>query len=136
MKSISVRDLARVADYPEQINDLRQTTYGNIRHKLVDIIIMAFRSVMCDYEDYGKMEEFGKLRLDFLKGFLELPNEIPDELGFWRILGCLAPPELQRGLENRLADVKTWTKGENKKVRLVNTGRKTIWGSGFHVVSV
>jgi hypothetical protein len=50
------------------------------------------------------MEEFGRLRLDLLKGFLELPNGIPDESAFQRVLQCLSPLELQKGLENQLAD--------------------------------
>jgi hypothetical protein len=54
MKTISIGDLARVADYPEQINDPRRTAYGNIRHKLADIIVIAFTAVLCGYEDYGK----------------------------------------------------------------------------------
>jgi hypothetical protein len=69
MKSISVHDPVQVANYPEQINDPQRTAYGNIRHKLVDIIVTAFTAVLCDYEDYGVMEEFGRLRLDLLKGF-------------------------------------------------------------------
>jgi hypothetical protein len=32
--------------------------------------------ILCGYEDYGEMEKFGRLGLDFLKGFLELPKGI------------------------------------------------------------
>jgi hypothetical protein len=76
--------------------------HGNIRHKLADIIVIAFTAVLCGYEDYGEMEEFGRLRQDLLKGFLELPEEIPDESAFRRVMGRLNPPGLQTGLENRL----------------------------------
>jgi hypothetical protein len=51
MKSISMRDLARVADYLEQINDPRRTAYGNIRHKLVDIIVITFTALLYFPED-------------------------------------------------------------------------------------
>jgi predicted transposase YbfD/YdcC len=98
MKSISAGDLARVVDYPEQIKDPRRTAYGNIRHKLADIIVIAFTAVLCMYEDYGEMEEFGRLRQDLLKGFLELPGGIPDESAFRRVLGSLNSLELQKGL--------------------------------------
>jgi predicted transcriptional regulator with HTH domain len=135
MKSISVRDLARVADYLEQIKDPRWTAYGNIRHKLVDIIVIAFTALLCGYEDYEEMEEFGRLRLDFLKSFLELPNGIPDESAFRRVLQCLNPLELQKGLENWLVDIKMRTKGASETARLVNIDEKTIRGSGFHVAS-
>ncbi|MDR2393115.1 MAG: hypothetical protein LBD93_03010 [Treponema sp.] len=42
MGSISIHDLARVIDYPEQINDPRRRAYGNIRHKPIDLIVIAF----------------------------------------------------------------------------------------------
>jgi predicted transposase YbfD/YdcC len=81
------------------------------------------------------MEEFGKLKLGLLKGFLELPNGISDESAFRRVLGCLNLPGLQKGLENWLADVTMRTKEENGTARLVNIDGKTIRGSGFHAVS-
>jgi predicted transposase YbfD/YdcC len=135
MGNISVRDLARVIDYLEAINDPRRTKYGNIRHKLIDIIVIAFTATLCGYEDYEEMEELGRLKLDFFKSFLELPNGIPDESAFRRVLQCLNPRELQEGLENWLIDIKARKKEEGGGARLVNIDGKTIRGSGFHVVS-
>jgi hypothetical protein len=89
-------------DYSGHINDLRRTAYGNIRHKLADIIVIAFTVVLCGYEDYGEMEEFGSLRQDLIQRGLELPNGIPDESAFRRVMGCLNPPGLQKGLETGL----------------------------------
>jgi hypothetical protein len=40
------------------------------------------------------MEEYGRLKLDFFKTFLELSNGIPDESAFWRVLQCLDLREL------------------------------------------
>jgi hypothetical protein len=71
--------------------------------------------VLCGYEEYEEIEEFGRLRLELLKGFLELLNGIPDEPAFRRVLGRLNLLELQKGLENRLVDVKAWTKEENEQ---------------------
>ncbi|MDR2660289.1 MAG: hypothetical protein LBC27_09955 [Spirochaetaceae bacterium] len=48
MAKISIRDLARVADFLDEINDPHRTKYGNIRHKLVDIIVTAFTAALCD----------------------------------------------------------------------------------------
>jgi hypothetical protein len=53
------------------------------------------------------MEEFGRLKPDFFKTFLELPNGIPDESAFRRVLQCLNPYQLKyiRGhwsIENQL----------------------------------
>ncbi|MDR1929113.1 MAG: ISAs1 family transposase, partial [Treponema sp.] len=135
MGKISIHELARVIDYLEEINDPRRTKYGNIRHKLIDIIVIAFTAALCGYEDYEEMEEFGRLKLDFFKTFLELPQGIPDESAFRRVLQCLDPRQLQEGLENWLTDVKVRTGREGEAGRLVNIDGKTIRGSGFHVVS-
>jgi hypothetical protein len=70
MAKISVRDLARVVDFLDELNDPRRTEYGNIRHKLVDIIVIAFTAVLCGYEYNEEMEELGRLKLDFFKQFL------------------------------------------------------------------
>jgi hypothetical protein len=61
--NISIHDLARVADCLDRINDPRRTAYGNIRHKLTGIIVIAFTAALCGYEDYEEMEEFGILFL-------------------------------------------------------------------------
>jgi hypothetical protein len=131
MGNISVQDLARVIDYLEAIPDPRRTEYGNIRHKLIDIIVIAFTATLCGYEDYEEMEELGRLRQDFFKSFLELPNGIPDESAFRRVLQCLNPRELQKGLENWLTDLKIRNKGAGATARLVNIDGKTIRGAGF-----
>jgi hypothetical protein len=52
MGSISVHDLAWVVDYLERINYPQQTEYGNIQHKLIDIIVIVFTAALCGYEDY------------------------------------------------------------------------------------
>jgi hypothetical protein len=127
--------MARIVDYLEEINDPRRTKYGNIRHKLIDLIVIAFTAALCGYEDYEAMEGFGRLKRDFLKTFLELPNGIPDESAFRRVLQCLNPGELQEGLDGWLVDVNLRRKEEGAGARLVNRDGKTIRGSGFHVVS-
>jgi hypothetical protein len=101
----------------------------------VDIIVTAFTAALCGYEDYEEMEEFGRLKADFFKTFLEMPNGVPDESAFRRVLQCLNPYQLKEGLENWLMDIKVRTKGEGDAARLVNIDGKTIRGSGFHVVS-
>jgi hypothetical protein len=86
MERIGIDELAQVIDYLEGIHDPRRTKYGNIRHKLIDSIVIAFTATLCGYEDYKKMEELGRLKLEFFKGFLELPQGIPDESAFRRVL--------------------------------------------------
>jgi hypothetical protein len=61
------------------------------------------------------MEELGRLKLDFFKQFLELPNGIPDESVFRRVLQCITPYHLQEGLERWLSDLTVRTRGAGAK---------------------
>jgi hypothetical protein len=80
-------------------------------------IVIAFPAALCGYEDYGGMEEFGRLKLDFFKSFLELPHGIPDKPAFRRVLQCLNPRELREGLEGRFTDMKLRKNGEGTDAR-------------------
>ena len=69
----------RIEELKEEIKNIREprrTRYGNIRHKLEDIIIIGLCTIICGGEDYADMEAFGKSRQEYLAKFLELPNEI------------------------------------------------------------
>ena len=84
----------------KNITEPRRTRYGNIRHKLEDIIIIGLCTVMCGGEDFSDMEEFGKTRKEYLAKFLELPNGIPDSDTFRRVFEKLNPSELSSCLNN------------------------------------
>jgi len=117
----------------KDINDPRRA-YGNIRHKLEDIIIIGLCTVICGGEDFTDMEEFGKTRRKFLSKFLELPNGIPDSDTFRRLFEKLDPSELSSCLIN-------WVSAERGKRSIIAVDGKTICGSGnenhkaYHVIS-
>ena len=50
-----------------------------------EILIIGLCSVICCGEDFEDMEEFGKDREAWLRGFLELPYGIPDKDTFRRV---------------------------------------------------
>ena len=77
-----------------EIDDPRRTTYGNIRHKLEDIIITGLLAIVCIGEDFTDMENFGVEREGWLKTFLDLPFGIPDSDTFRRAHEKLNPTEL------------------------------------------
>lgn len=54
------------------------TAMGNLWHKLEDILIIGLSSVVCQGEDYEDMELSGTEQKEWLEGFLNLPNGIPD----------------------------------------------------------
>ena len=80
------------------ITEPRRVRYGNIRHKLDDIIIIGLCTVICGGEDYNDMEAFGLEREEWLRTFLELPNGIPDSDTFRRLFERLNPTELSECL--------------------------------------
>lgn len=84
--------------------------------------------------DYVDMEDFGNDRIEWLKGFLELPNGIPDSDTFRRVFERVSPMELKECLTS-------WLDTQRDGRRLVNVDGKTIRGStsdkhgAYHVVS-
>lgn len=127
----------RIEELKEEIKNIREprrTGYGNIRHKLEDIIIIGLCTVICGGEDFADMEAFGKSRREYLANFLELPNGIPDSDTFRRVFERLNPSELSLCLTN-------WISAERTKRSIVAIDGKTICGSendkhkAYHVVS-
>ena len=118
----------------KNIQEPRRTRYGNIRHKLEDIIIIGLCTIICGGEDFADMEAFGKSRQEYLAKFLELPNGIPDSDTFRRVFEKLNPSELSSCLVN-------WISVERNSRGTVAIDGKTICGSGndkhraYHVVS-
>lgn len=118
----------------QKLTEPRRTGYGNIRHKLEDIVIIGLCTAICGGEDFADMEEFGKEREEFLKTFLELPNGIPDSDTFRRVFERLNPQELSSCLRD-------WIAVEREKRSIIAIDGKTICGSAnnkhkaYHVVS-
>ena len=127
----------KIQTLKEKINNLtdpRRTSYGNIRHKLGDIIIIALCTIICGGEDYADMEAFGKEREDFLRKFPELSNGIPDSDTFRHLFEALDPVALSECLVNWLSvGLPEWC--------VIAVDGKTIRGSAdkkhkaYHVVS-
>lgn len=127
-------EIKKLKEEIKNISEPRRTTYGNIRHKLEDIIIIGLCTVICGGEDFADMEEFGKSRKEYLAEFLELPNGIPDSDTFRRVFEKLNPSELSSCLVN-------WVSAEREWRSIVAIDGKTICGSGnpkhkaYHVIS-
>lgn len=126
--------LSKLKETITNIRDPRRVSYGNIRHKLDDIIIIGLCTVLCGGEDYNDMEAFGLEREQWLRTFLELPNGIPDSDTFRRLFERLNPAELSDCLYD-------WLEIEREKRSVVAIDGKTIRGSrntahkAYHVVS-
>lgn len=116
------------------VEDPRRTDRGNIRHKLEDILIIGLCTLICNGNDFVDMEAFGKQREEWLRGFLALPNGIPDSDTFRRVFERLNPEALSECLYD-------WLGCNREEGSVISVDGKTIRGSGnkshkaYHVVS-
>lgn len=70
----------------------------NLRHSLVDVLVIGFCGVLCGCEDFVEIETFGRKKEDFFRRFLELPEGIPSHDTFRRVFQAVGPQALQQGL--------------------------------------
>lgn len=65
------------------------------RHKLIDILVIAICAIIAGADNWEDVEEFGKVRQEWFKTFLELPNGIPSHDTFNRVFARLDPEQFQ-----------------------------------------
>ena len=92
-------DMEKVIEKLEKWTDKRRQ-WGNLRHKLVDIVFIGRVSVICGGTDFEHMEDTGYGKYDWFKKHLELPNGIPDSDTFRRVFERLEPKELAEVLQD------------------------------------
>lgn len=67
---------------------------GKVRHRLDEVLLIAFCSTLCDGESYLDMEDFARTQLDWLRTFLPLEHGAPSHDVFRNVLMGLAPQAL------------------------------------------
>jgi predicted transposase YbfD/YdcC len=108
------------------------------RHKLLDIVAIAMCGVICGADNWVEIEEFGLIREEWLRGFLELPNGIPSHDTFGRVFARLDAEAFRGSFMAWVRAVHTLTAGQ-----VVALDGKTMRGSAeassgkaaLHVVS-
>lgn len=66
----------------------------NVRHDLVEILVVAFLAVLCGATNCSEMAEFGCTKIKFLKRFLRLKHGIPSHDTFSNVLRIIDPKAL------------------------------------------
>ena len=132
---LSEEAVRRMKDNLGGIPDPRRQ-WGYIRHKLIDLLVIGLCSIITRGEGFDEMEEMGRDREEWFRGFLELPYGIPDEDTFRRLFERLNPGALMKCLQNWLGEM------SEAGGRLVAIDGKTMCGSGkrgehkaVHIVS-
>jgi predicted transposase YbfD/YdcC len=110
---------------------------ANLKHPLVDIILVGFCGVLGGCEDFVEIAEWGKVHEEALRSFLELPHGIPAHDTFNRVFALLKPTTLQEVLLPWLLERRglpgDWIHVDGKTLR--QTGRATRKLKALHVVS-
>jgi len=70
----------------------------NLKHRLVDIIILGFCGVLAGCDDFVEIAEWAKVQERFFRSFLELPYGIPSHDTFTRVFAVLKAATLQEVL--------------------------------------
>ncbi len=109
----------------------------NLKHRLVDIIILGFCGVLAGCDDFVAIAEWATVNEAFFGTFLELPHGIPAHDTFTRVFAMLTPATLQQVLLPWLVERRglpgDWIHLDGKALR--RTGRSTPKLKALHVVS-
>ena len=66
-----------------------RTSVSRIRHKLMDMVVIAICAVICGADSWVAVESFGHAKSKWLSGLLKLPNGIPSHDTFSRVFGLV-----------------------------------------------
>ena len=91
---MATKERSRLVSALEGVPDPRRQC-KNLRHCLVDVLVIGFCAVLCNCDDFVEIEEFGKAKEDFFRRFLELPNGIPSHDTFRRVFQAICPQAIQ-----------------------------------------
>jgi predicted transposase YbfD/YdcC len=99
------------------------------QHLLTDIIAIAIAAVLCGMKTYDDIEDFGQIRQEWLKTFLELPNGIPSHDTFNRVFSMMDPLKFESCFRKWAA-----SHFEDPVEQLISINGKTIRGAKSHGV--
>lgn len=106
------------------------------RHLLLDVIVIALCAVLCGAKDWQQVETFGKQRLDWLRRFLQLVNDVPSHDTFERVFDRIDPRAFHQSFQSWVAAI-----AEKLNIKHIAIDGKTLRGSGssklgpLHLVS-
>lgn len=130
MKRIDIEELLEEL---ATIEDKRRQ-WGNLRHKLVEILFICICAIMCGMEDIEGIAIFGQERQEWLRKYIELKNGAPSAATYERVLRMMEPKELEKFY-------RSWAKAlhEESETSQISIDGKTICGAGaaqkVHMVS-
>jgi predicted transposase YbfD/YdcC len=83
-------------DLLHHFSDIQEPRKGkNISYSLESILFITVCAVFSGCTDWEEIEEYGNIKIDWLRRFVALPNGIPSHDTFNRIFAMLEPKQLQ-----------------------------------------
>jgi predicted transposase YbfD/YdcC len=82
------------------------------RHNLIDILAISICATICGADGWEEFELFGQAKLDWFKSFLELPNGIPSDDTFRRVIGRINPSQFRQCFLDWVRSVYELTQGQ------------------------
>lgn len=81
-------------------------------HLLEEILLMAIAAGLSGAGSWNEIEDYGKAKRPWFKGFLKLPGGIPSHDTFNRVISALDPAEMERGFAEWVVSIARLTAGE------------------------
>jgi hypothetical protein len=81
-------------DHFASLSDPHSFHAPNLRHDLIDILVIAVYAVICGAEGWEDIEDYGHAQAEWFTEVLDLPHGIPGHDTFRRVLSPLDPEEL------------------------------------------
>jgi predicted transposase YbfD/YdcC len=108
--NITKKEFVSLITILEEVPDPRVT--ATVDHDLPDILTIALCTILCGGDSFYDMEEFGAVRLDWLKTFLRLRNGAPTHDTYNRVFQALDPEKFGATLARWTQSVRTVLGGE------------------------
>jgi predicted transposase YbfD/YdcC len=108
--TVTKNQLVSLLTVLEEVPDPRVTVI--VDHDLPDILTIALCTILCGGDSFYDMEEFGAVRLDWLKTFLRLRNGAPTHDTYNRVFQALDPEQFGEVLARWTQSVRTVVGGE------------------------
>lgn len=109
----------------------------NSRHKFIEILVLAFISILCGCDDWVEVEEFCNHKIKMFKKFLELKHGIPSHDTFGRVFSMIDTYHFEEVFANWMKEVFVKTKGEVIAIdgKTLRSSRTTNELKGAHLVN-
>jgi predicted transposase YbfD/YdcC len=76
--------------------DLPDPRASNVRHRLIDILVISLCAAICDADGWDDFEDFAKAKASWFSTFLDLKHGVPSADTFRRVFSRLDPQAFER----------------------------------------